>query len=118
MAPLIQQEADINRTPHRAAPLIAHINLARGYRGGERQTELLIRELASQGIRQRLVARQGEPLIVRLADVGGLERCAVGGIVSATRALRGVSLSHAHEARRPDLSHPVRYHSARHTPAG
>ena len=54
--------------------MIAHVNLAHGYRGGERQTELLIRELAKRGVRQRLVARTGEPLIVRLADEATLAR--------------------------------------------
>lgn len=46
---------------------IVHINLARGYRGGERQTQLLIEALAEFGWRQRLVARRGEPLVL----VGG-----------------------------------------------
>ena len=36
---------------------ITHVNLARGFRGGERQTELLIRALASQGVIQQLVCR-------------------------------------------------------------
>lgn len=79
--------------------IIAHVNLARGYRGGERQTELLIRELARRGFAQRLVARTGEPLIVRLADQPGLDRRPVRGIVSAARALRGSTLAHAHEGR-------------------
>ena len=30
-------------------PEICHMNLARGFGGGERQTELLIRELAESG---------------------------------------------------------------------
>lgn len=85
-------------TPLNSA-LVAHVNLARGYRGGERQTELLIRELDARGVRQRLVARAGEPLIVRLADVAALERIAVRGIWSAQRALRGAALAHAHEGR-------------------
>ncbi len=59
------------------SPLICHINLARGYRGGERQTELLIRELAARGCRQRLLARVGEPLIQALVDVEGLERIGI-----------------------------------------
>ena len=85
--------------PDKPTGIIAHVNLARGYRGGERQTELLIRELARRGFRQRLVARTGEPLIVRLADEAGLDRRPVRGIVSAARALRGATLSHAHEGR-------------------
>lgn len=85
--------------PRSEWPTIAHINLARGFRGGERQTELLIRELAALGIRQRLVARRAEPLIVRLSDLDGLELRPVGGIVGATRALRGAGIAHVHEGR-------------------
>lgn len=59
----------------------------------------MIRELASRGYRQRIVARKAQPLIVRLADVQNLERLPVSGIVSATRALRGAAIAHAHEGR-------------------
>lgn len=81
-------------------PLIAHVNLARGYRGGERQTELLVRGLAALGWRQRLVARRGEPLAARLNDAAGLAVIAVpGNLLAAARALRGADLVHVHEAR-------------------
>ena len=33
---------------------ICHINLAKGYRGGERQTEMLIKALSDLGITQKL----------------------------------------------------------------
>jgi glycosyltransferase involved in cell wall biosynthesis len=80
--------------------LIAHINLARGFRGGERQTELLVRGLAAAGFAQRLVARAGEPLIGRLAELNGLElRPVPAGAFAASRELGGVALVHAHEAR-------------------
>lgn len=83
-----------------ATELIAHINLARGFRGGERQTELLIRELAAAGLSQRLVARRGEPLLERLADLPSLERRAVPpGVFAAARELHGASLVHVHEGR-------------------
>jgi len=39
---------------------IAHINLAKGYRGGERQAELLIRSLESLDVEQVLIARANE----------------------------------------------------------
>lgn len=51
---------------------LCHINLARGYRGGERQTELLVRALAARGLRQRLIVRRGQPLVGRLRDTDGL----------------------------------------------
>ena len=78
---------------------IAHINLARGFRGGERQTELLARELARHGFRQRVIGRRGEPLVERCAAIDGVEAVATGGIVGAARAVRGARLAHAHEGR-------------------
>lgn len=79
---------------------IAHVNLARGFRGGERQTELLVRELAARGWRQRLVARRGEPLAARLRDCAGLEVREAGGFApAAALALGGLDLVHVHEAR-------------------
>lgn len=54
-------------------PVITHVNLARGFRGGERQTELLIRELAARGVSQRVILRAEQPLVSRLADVPHLE---------------------------------------------
>ncbi|MDP7028476.1 MAG: glycosyltransferase family 1 protein, partial [Candidatus Marinimicrobia bacterium] len=35
-------------------PSICHVNLADGFRGGERQTFLLMEELASRGYKQHL----------------------------------------------------------------
>lgn len=84
---------------------ICHINLARGYRGGERQTELLIRELADRGYEQRLIARAGEPLTQRLQGIPALT------IIEARKpflrhvqALRG-TITHAHDARATKLAH-------------
>ena len=51
---------------------IAHFNLAHGFRGGERQTELLIRGLASHGLRQYLVCRADSPLAEHLEGTQGL----------------------------------------------
>jgi glycosyltransferase involved in cell wall biosynthesis len=79
---------------------IAHVNVARNYRGGERQTELLIRELLARGIEQRLVARRGSPLEHRVAALGGVEVRGVSGhlpgVVSATGR---ADLVHVHEGR-------------------
>ncbi|MFQ5635125.1 MAG: glycosyltransferase family 4 protein [Gammaproteobacteria bacterium] len=79
---------------------IAHINLARGYRGGERQTQLLIEGLAAQGWRQRLIARRGEPLVRRCTSVGGLDTTGVAGnVIGGALALGACDLVHVHEAR-------------------
>lgn len=79
---------------------LAHVNLARGYRGGERQTELLIRGLSEQGWRQRLVARAREPLASRCAGLPDLEIVETGGdLLAAARALRGTCLAHVHQGR-------------------
>ena len=77
---------------------IAHINMARGYRGGERQAELLIRSLDKLGQEQVLIARPNCPLAERLADAG-IEIRDCSGLVSAFRATRHVDVVHSHEGR-------------------
>lgn len=81
------------------AARIAHINLARGYRGGERQAELLMRHLAAAGLHQVLVARRNSPLIERLADTNIETRAVSGSLPAAIRATGGVDLVHSHEGR-------------------
>lgn len=78
---------------------IAHVNVARGYRGGERQTELLIRELHGHDVNQVLVARRGEQLGRRLGDADVEIREVSGQVWSVVGALRGVDLIHVHEGR-------------------
>jgi glycosyltransferase involved in cell wall biosynthesis len=83
-----------------AARLLTHLNLAQGFRGGERQTELLIRGLAAGGWRQRLVVRRGGLLAARVADVPGLEVREAGlGVAGAALGLRDAALVHSHEGR-------------------
>ncbi|SHE71716.1 Glycosyltransferase involved in cell wall bisynthesis [Modicisalibacter ilicicola DSM 19980] len=77
---------------------IRHVNLARGFRGGERQTLLLIRALAERGVRQSLVCRHDSRLRVELADLDVA-------IIPADHLLAGhfaappADLVHAHEAK-------------------
>jgi glycosyltransferase involved in cell wall biosynthesis len=78
---------------------IAHVNLSRGYRGGERQTELLIRSLAAHSIQQSLVVRHGSPLLERLADVDVELRPCSPNLLAAFRATRGCDVVHSHEGR-------------------
>lgn len=84
---------------------LCHVNLARGYRGGERQTELLVRSLARAGCRQRLVVRRGQPLADRLADVPGLDVRGIGKPFAIHAGhLRGCHV-HVHEAKAAHLAH-------------
>ncbi|MFP6827858.1 MAG: glycosyltransferase family 4 protein [Gammaproteobacteria bacterium] len=84
--------------------LLHHINLARVYRGGERQTEILIRGLAAHLPRQRLITRRGTPLHTRLQDVAGIEIIPVDGRLEAMRAISGATLLHAHETHAAQVS--------------
>lgn len=75
---------------------VCHINLARGFRGGERQTELLVRELAK--VRdQYVIVRADDELGQRLHGVPGVKTIGVHGRLAAVRASSGASLVHAHE---------------------
>ena len=78
---------------------IAHVNVARGYRGGERQTELLIRELAGYNVLQTLVARANEPLTRRLADVNIDIKSVSRNRLRVASATKGADLVHVHEGR-------------------
>ncbi len=48
---------------------ICHINLAKGFRGGERQTLLLIEALAKNNIKQQVVIRHNSPLNEYLTEL-------------------------------------------------
>ncbi len=85
--------------------LLTHVNLARGFRGGERQTELLIRELAATAMPQRFIGRRDQPLIERLADVSNLEILPVGKpFVAHVGKARGGWL-HAHDGHGAHFAH-------------
>lgn len=85
--------------------LITHVNLARGFRGGERQTELLIRELAMRGVAQRVVLRAGQPLVDRLADVPRLECVAINKpFIAHLPRVHGAFL-HAHDGKGAHFAH-------------
>lgn len=77
---------------------VAHVNVAKSYRGGERQTELLIRGLSGQ-VEQVLVARRGAPLPGRVADLGLETRLVQGNPLGAAFALGGVDIVQVHEGR-------------------
>lgn len=81
---------------------ITHVNLARGFRGGERQTELLIKTLAEQSSNnatQTLVCRRDSPMRQHLQGVARLD------FQTANHQLAGhfrcgkPHLVHAHDAK-------------------
>jgi glycosyltransferase involved in cell wall biosynthesis len=88
---------------------ICHVNLAKGYRGGERQTELLIRELSRQGIAQRAIVRRGEELARRIAYVPGLELRPIGKPFLLHALLARGYLLHAHESKAAHFAHACRF---------
>lgn len=81
---------------------ITHINLAKGFRGGERQTLLLIEELSKKGYSQKLVTRENSTLRekIKMLKLENLE------IVSISKpyffnlaVFKNSSLLHAHETK-------------------
>lgn len=87
------------------SPTILHINVARGYRGGERQTELLIRELDQRGFNQVLVNRRGAPLGERLSDLNIDRRPSSGNPLSSFNQCRDADIIHVHEGRSAHAAH-------------
>ncbi len=55
------------------APLLCHVNLANGFRGGERQTMLLIKALSEKGFKQRLITRKNSELSARCKSISELD---------------------------------------------
>ncbi len=77
---------------------IVHYSLAKRYRGGERQLELLVRHLADSGTRQRVVCRCID-LERRLARIPGVDIRYAGNPLAAALNGRGATLGHAHDGR-------------------
>lgn len=80
---------------------VMHVNFARGFRGGERQTLLLIEALAEYGVPQVLVARHDSPLHGKVREIprvdsAGLRKPYAAGLPRAAR--QRPDLVHAHDA--------------------
>ena len=95
-------EADPAKKPF----ILGHVNLAQGFRGGERQTEMLIKCISQEpkppkgfdGVRQILFVRNGSPLVEHLADVQGLSIVEIRKpFVLSLSELRDCTLIHGHE---------------------
>lgn len=77
---------------------ITHINFARGFRGGERQTLNLIEGLATQGVSQVLICRNKSELARRVAALGAPVREVAHPLFGHIFAPEA-DLIHVHEAR-------------------
>jgi glycosyltransferase involved in cell wall biosynthesis len=88
---------------------ICHVNLAKGYRGGERQTELLIRELSARGHTQRAVVRAGEELWRRLQGISGLDICPISKPFLLNIGLGRGHILHAHESKAAHFVHACHF---------
>ena len=79
---------------------ITHINLAKGFGGGERQTTLLIEYMAGHGLNQHLVCRKDSPLREYLQETPGLSFHAADNMFRGHRFGRmETDLYHAHDAK-------------------
>jgi hypothetical protein len=80
--------------------LISHINFAKGFRGGERQTQLLVEELANLGYKQKLLLRKGSELTQRCQTIQNLEIIEIPKpYILHIKHLQGTTLLHAHETK-------------------
>ena len=82
---------------------VAHISLARGYKGNERQTELLIKELAKLGVPQTLVCRDDSPLPMHVDGTNKLRIVRISGLTDPSfighfKVGGSSTILHAHEA--------------------
>lgn len=83
---------------------LCHINLEKGFRGGERQTMLLVESLIPY-VRQTVVVRKGSPLAEKLSVIQGITVVEIPKpFLLSVRRLRRFSLIHAHEAKAGHLA--------------
>lgn len=79
---------------------IAHINLAKGFRGGERQTLVLVEELSKLGFMQVVVTRLKSQLAERLVHIQNIEIIQIAKpYMFNLSKIKDVSLLHAHETK-------------------
>ena len=78
---------------------IAHINVSQGYRGGERQTELLIQGLERSDIQQILVARRDGLLAKHISSPDLEIRPVSGNRFRIALACKDADIVHVHEGR-------------------
>ena len=79
---------------------ILHFNLARGWRGGEQQTWMLMKELADQGYHQGLCAHPEGPLAQKVAnEPWGVQVFSPAKILFNPQSASAFHIGHAHDGR-------------------
>ncbi len=79
---------------------ITHINFAKGFRGGERQTLLLIQEFSDRGYTQKAITREKSELADRLKYIKNLEIIKISKpYILHLNCVKNSSLIHAHETK-------------------
>lgn len=79
---------------------ITHLNFAKGFRGGERQTQLLIEELSKNGYKQRLIVRKNSELTKRCINIKDLEIIEIAKpFLFNMMLVRKDTILHAHETK-------------------
>lgn len=79
---------------------ITHLNFAKGFRGGERQTQLLIEQLSSFGYMQKLIVRKDSELILRCENINNLEIVEINKpYIFHLKHIGESSILHAHETK-------------------
>ena len=85
---------------------ICHINLSKGFRGGERQTELLIYHLSKENISQCALIRYDSPLKERLKTIPNLDIITIKKpYVFSLSKIRQCKILHAHETKAAQFSY-------------
>lgn len=94
--------------PSTSAPLIAHLNLARNYRGGERQVELLVTDLNSaREFRSYAICRKGEILAERMRAAGREVDVVAKPFSWRARLRPDTRLIHAHDGKSVHVAHSL-----------
>jgi len=80
--------------------VITHLNFAKGFRGGERQTLLLIKELSERGYIQKVLTRKESELAKRLEGTENLEIIKINKpYILNVKVIKESSILHAHETK-------------------
>lgn len=79
---------------------IAHLNFAKGFRGGERQTQLLVEQLSFLGYKQKLIVRKNSELSARCKEILNLEIIEISKpYIMYLNKVKDSSIMHAHETK-------------------